>query len=83
MALTKYHQKGHLTHPGKQTIKLFKMKNKYINSKGLTLLILLISLSVMEIFLLVSYIPWRTAIRREMEKELIFRGNQYVEEYIR
>jgi len=55
------------------------MKDKYINSKGLTLLILLISLSVMEIFLLISYIPWKTVIKRELEKELIFRGNQYVE----
>lgn len=55
------------------------MKNRYTNSKGLTLLILLISLSVTEIFLLISYIPWRTVIRRETEKELIFRGNQYVE----
>jgi competence protein ComGC len=59
-----------------------KYKNFFSNrsdSKGLTLLILLISLSVMEIFLLLSYIPWRTVIKRELEKELIFRGNQYVE----
>ncbi len=49
------------------------------NSKGLTLIILLITLSVMEILLLAAYIPWKTVIKREMEKELIFRGNQYVE----
>lgn len=53
--------------------------NAKIGSKGLTLLILLVSLSVMEIFLLISYIPWRTVLKRELEKELIFRGNQYVE----
>lgn len=63
---------------------LFKILNfhfafKFTNSKGLSLLILLIMLSVMEIFLLISYIPWRTVIKRELEKELIFRGNQYVE----
>lgn len=52
---------------------------KSTKSKGLSLLILLVMLSVMEILLLISYIPWRTAIKRELEKELIFRGNQYVE----
>ncbi len=58
---------------------IFNLQFNFGKSKGLTLLVLLVSLSVMEILLLISYIPWRTAIRRELEKELIFRGNQYVE----
>lgn len=60
-------------------IKTPDSQSKFANSKGLTLLILLVSLSVMEIFLLLSYIPWKTVMKRELEKELIFRGNQYVE----
>lgn len=60
-------------------LSIFNLQFNHGKPKGLTLLILLVSLSVMEIFLLLSYIPWKTVVKRELEKELIFRGNQYVE----
>ena len=48
-------------------------------SKGYTLIILLVVISIMSIGLLVAVPVWKTQIQREKEEELIFRGKQYVE----
>lgn len=48
-------------------------------SKGYTLLILMFAVSVLSLGLMVAYPVWETQIQREQEKELIFRGKQYVE----
>ncbi|TEU05555.1 MAG: type II secretion system protein [Candidatus Aminicenantes bacterium] len=47
--------------------------------EGYVLIILLIAIFVMSIGLLVAIPVWETQIQREKEKELIFRGKQYVE----
>lgn len=46
---------------------------------GYTLIILLVMLAVLEIGLLAAVPLWTTAVRRDQEEELIFRGLQYVE----
>jgi len=47
------------------------------SESGHLLLALMIGLTVMAIFLTVAAQQWSTVERREREKELIFRGNQY------
>lgn len=47
--------------------------------KGISVVILLIAVSIMAIIILSIYPLWSTAMKREREKELIFRGNQFVE----
>jgi len=47
--------------------------------KGYTILILLVFVTVLAIGLLVAVPVWQTAIQRDKEEELIFRGKQYVE----
>ncbi|MEW6455543.1 MAG: hypothetical protein AB1410_02345 [Acidobacteriota bacterium] len=47
--------------------------------KGISIVILMIAVSIMAIILLSIYPLWSTAMKREREKELIFRGSQYVE----
>lgn len=49
------------------------------NSKGYTLIILMVVVSVMAVGLLVAVPVWQNQIQREKEEELIFRGKQYVE----
>jgi len=46
---------------------------------GYTFLILLFAVFLLTIGLMVAMPVWETQIRRELEEELIFRGNQYVE----
>ena len=48
------------------------------SESGHLLLALMIGLTVMAIFLTVVAQQWSTLERREKEKELIFRGNQYI-----
>ncbi|MBS3818598.1 type II secretion system protein [bacterium] len=49
------------------------------HSKGYTLLVLMFAVALLNIGLMVAFPVWQTQIQREREKELIFRGNQYVE----
>lgn len=53
--------------------------SKSKRSKGYTLLILMFAVAVLSIGLMVAFPVWETQINREREKELIFRGNQYIE----
>jgi type II secretory pathway pseudopilin PulG len=48
------------------------------SESGHLLLALMIGLTVMAIFLTVVAQQWSTLERREKEKELVFRGNQYI-----
>jgi type II secretory pathway pseudopilin PulG len=45
---------------------------------GYAMIALLIALAVMTVFLLAAVPLWQTAMQREAEEELLFRGRQYV-----
>lgn len=49
------------------------------DTRGYTMVTLLVFLSILVIGLLVAVPVWQTQLQRENEEELIFRGNQYVE----
>jgi type II secretory pathway pseudopilin PulG len=48
-------------------------------SPGYSLIVLLFAVALLVIGLMVAVPVWQTQVRRAMEEELIFRGNQYVE----
>ena len=48
-----------------------------VNDRGYAMAALLVGMSVMAIMLSVALPVWRTAVQREREAELVFRGEQY------
>ena len=49
------------------------------DEKGFTLLIVMFAIFLLTLGLMLAMPVWKTQIQRELEEELIFRGNQYVE----
>jgi type II secretory pathway pseudopilin PulG len=52
---------------------------RWTNNRGYAMAALLVAMSVMAIMLGVALPVWRTAVLREREAELVFRGEQYVQ----
>ena len=75
----KPHWTARSTAPGDQVAEAGNRGLMNRQSKGYTLLILLFAVSVISIGLLTAVPVWQTQIQRENEKELIFRGKQYIE----
>ncbi len=61
------------------TVKPRVIEFKTPRQNGYVLLILLFAVFLMSLGFLIAIPVWQTQIQREMEEELIFRGNQYVE----
>jgi len=71
---------AHLITLGKKQIVRPMEKNTKNNLKsGYMLLILVFFVFLISIGLMIAVPVWQTQIKREMEEELIFRGNQFVE----
>ncbi len=60
-------------------IEFLKLKKNKSKQRGYALIALMITISIMAIFLMTAMPVWQTVIQREKEEELIFRGKQYVE----
>ncbi len=62
------------------TFKLRGIEEIMRNSeKGYTLVAVIVAIGVMSILLAAAAPVWRHVMKREREKELLFRGNQYIE----
>jgi type II secretory pathway pseudopilin PulG len=53
--------------------------NGYASARGYAMVALLVAMSIMALMLGLALPVWQTAIRRERETELVFRGEQYVQ----
>ena len=49
------------------------------SEKGYTLVAVIVAIGVMSILMAAAVPVWRHVMKREKEKELLFRGNQYIE----
>lgn len=54
-------------------------KNRKSHIEGYTIIILAFAIFILSLALMVAVPVWQTQIQRDLEEELIFRGNQFVE----